>query len=172
MDDASIELLRKELEEQRAASNAIFAGLEWTGDGYEWNPKHGDYREAPYDAVARGAQEYQKEMSRMRKMLSDAALDIFCWLQLAERQRKELPDVDHLPCGPTAYGIEQSQRLRTRIQEVLDSCGNTKTTEDTRLLDSLTSLIGWACAQLPDEEVRRNPIIQQAIRVVQHHASS
>ena len=63
----AIEELQRELQSQLAASNAIFLSLEWTGDGYEWNPTHGHYVEAPHDAVARGAAAYRAELERLQR---------------------------------------------------------------------------------------------------------
>lgn len=57
-DLAALRAKLAEAERQRddamAHYNEIASGLEWTGDGYAWNPKHGDYRERIDDAVRRG----------------------------------------------------------------------------------------------------------------------
>lgn len=57
----------EQLDATLAACNAIMDGLEWTGDGYDWNPKHGHYVERPRDAVARGAAAYRKEREQLKR---------------------------------------------------------------------------------------------------------
>lgn len=52
---AAIDRAEAERDAAYADCAAIEMGLEWKGDGYEWNPKNGDYRERPTDAIARGA---------------------------------------------------------------------------------------------------------------------
>lgn len=62
-------------------------------------------------------------MQQIINALLHADRDICGWLQLAEKQRKELPDVDHLPCGPTMIGMEASRsvlvEIRTALQEAV-----------------------------------------------------
>lgn len=55
------------------------------------------------------------EVQKLRILLLDADRDLYHWVQLAKKQRKELPDADYLSCRPTAGGIQETQRLRHRI---------------------------------------------------------
>ena len=73
----------RELEEERktwlkgnAACVEVLNGLEWTGDGYVWNPQHGDYLERVIDALNRGKrahlatlQAHARENERLREAL-------------------------------------------------------------------------------------------------------
>lgn len=59
--------------------------------------------------------------THIRESLVRAATDIRHWLQLAEKQRAELPNVDHLPCGPTTGGMEASRKLLEEIAVALKS---------------------------------------------------
>lgn len=63
---------RKDAEEAKAERDnmagfaaAVEMGLEWTGDGYSWNPKEGDYREKPGDAIWRHGHNINMERSRL-----------------------------------------------------------------------------------------------------------
>lgn len=59
------------------------------------------------------------EQSAVRDLLLDADRDLSHWVQLAKKQRDELPNVDHLPSGPTTCGIQETERLRERIATAL-----------------------------------------------------
>lgn len=43
----------------------IVEALRWTGDGYEWNPKHFDYRMEPLDALRRSIQVEESAYERL-----------------------------------------------------------------------------------------------------------
>jgi hypothetical protein len=49
---------------------AVITALEWTGDGYEWNPAEGDYRERPLDAIERHAKKIRDELKSLKSQLS------------------------------------------------------------------------------------------------------
>ena len=57
------------------------------------------------------------DVGAVRTALHKASTDLFHWIALAERQRKELPRVDFLPCGPNEEGIRESERIRERLRE-------------------------------------------------------
>jgi hypothetical protein len=59
------------------------------------------------------------EIARQREALGDADRDIHEWMRLARRQMVELPDWEHLPCGPTSAGLAESGAVRLRIREAL-----------------------------------------------------
>jgi hypothetical protein len=58
-------------------------------------------------------------IARLREALGDADRDIHEWMRLARRQMVELPDWEHLPCGPTSAGLAESGAVRLRIREAL-----------------------------------------------------
>jgi hypothetical protein len=58
--------LQLERDHALAACNEVFSGMEWTGDGYSWNPKSGDYRERVVDPVERGARKIMEELATLR----------------------------------------------------------------------------------------------------------
>lgn len=58
--------LKAEVEELRAACSIVLAGLEWSGDGYTWNPTHGDYRERVVDSLQRGTRAHAGELTSLR----------------------------------------------------------------------------------------------------------
>lgn len=71
------------------------------------------------DMEALNATELQERLAALRSVARDMSIDIKHWIALAERQRCELPDVDHLPCGPCIDGINGSKGLLERFQVVL-----------------------------------------------------
>lgn len=48
-----------------------------------------------------------------------AHTDISHWIAFAERQMRELPGWDYLPCGPTTCGVRESYAVRDRVSEAL-----------------------------------------------------
>lgn len=63
------------------------------------------------------------ERDALVDVLIEADRDIGEWVSLAKRQQKELPDCDHLPCGPTSAGIAASERIQARVSAVLRGNG-------------------------------------------------
>ncbi|TXH49643.1 MAG: hypothetical protein E6Q97_22310 [Desulfurellales bacterium] len=69
----AIDELTAERDEMQSQCNVLIADLKWNGDGYEWNPSHGDYREPPMTAIRRGAEATCKVIARLTAE-RDAAL--------------------------------------------------------------------------------------------------
>lgn len=77
------------------------------------------------------AQKLAFDYSRVDRALTAAWQDIHDWLQLARRQRRELTDVDRLPCGPTDAGIAASERVLEQIREASQrTAGETPAPQD------------------------------------------
>lgn len=55
----------------------------------------------------------------IKKALLNASTDIFHWVELAKRQREEIPNSDFCPYAPTVAGIEKSKRVLEQISEAM-----------------------------------------------------
>ena len=62
---------------------------------------------------------HKATIERLITALLIADRDIGEWVQLANRQREILPQVDHHPGGPSQAGIERSGDVRRQIGEAI-----------------------------------------------------
>lgn len=53
---------------------------------------------------------------RMFRALGEAHHDLSCWIQLAKRQTKEIPNYGHVPWAPTDDGIAFSEFVLAGIE--------------------------------------------------------
>lgn len=64
-----------EIETQQLIANSacaeVLSSLEWTGDGYAWNPKHGDYRERVIDALDRGKRAHEATLAARDQRIAE-----------------------------------------------------------------------------------------------------
>lgn len=65
------------------------------------------------------AKDRKAVIREMAQSLLECHADILDWVKFAERQLKEIPDCDHLPCGPTDAGIAQSKNVAERAIQTL-----------------------------------------------------
>lgn len=61
----------------------------------------------------------EKACEGLISQLLRAREEIGHWIAFAERQMRELPDWEHLPCGPTTNGVRESEALRAEIAGVV-----------------------------------------------------
>lgn len=61
----------------------------------------------------------EKACEGLISQLLRAREDVGHWIAFAERQMRELPDWEHLPCGPTTNGVRESEALRAEIAGVV-----------------------------------------------------
>lgn len=121
LEDA-INNLVAERDAANAACNEVLNSLEWSGDGYEWNPPHGDYREQPTEALNRGmrahnerlaAANYERNLAQLqattlRKAL-ETANDAMCQASLAVKNNKS--DLNHaIDVARKALAVESTTK--------------------------------------------------------------
>lgn len=78
--------LTRERDEALAACAQVEFGLQWTGDGFEWNPALGDYRESPGDAIARGSRLMLAELDDTRAELAALKWKMIVWTDRAKEE--------------------------------------------------------------------------------------
>jgi hypothetical protein len=61
----------KERDSANAACNEVLNSLEWSGDGYEWNPPNGDYRESPMVALSRGQRKHVAALTAAQARIAE-----------------------------------------------------------------------------------------------------
>lgn len=81
-------------------------------------PKPPAKPELPSVKIARDAA-IETAIDRLISSILDLRTDVLGWTSLAKRQLKEIPDCDHLPCGPTDAGVRYSQRILNRAVKAI-----------------------------------------------------
>ena len=123
-----IAALTAERDEANIACNVVLNSLEWTGDGYSWNPTHGDYREQPFEALNRGVREtvaqlttltdenarLKREVEEAKERLCEVANQMLCDPQnsFSDWTMAMLQGVRH-PIPLDSYGLYKHSELTT-----------------------------------------------------------
>lgn len=115
---AEVARLQAELDTANAACNEVLNSLEWSGDGYEWNPPHGDYRELPMEALRRGQRAHTEQLRLLNIDVASSEAEAAKYLETIDRidQTLRVDAAEYVPAICDVFTIIDVLKANQQIQ--------------------------------------------------------